>query len=423
MAENNGQVLFELTGESLSSALRLEWEIRKELETVTPQQTGYMNEIRDSWNAFYTNLQKRLEQEAPELLAATGLTAPSVQVNHGKDTWPRAYEHFPQIFSSPEREPRYFMYAPVDYKGDHFTPQDGRLITGREEAKIGTLLFADGWLDNAPVFAKQKSGTTLPPDYNPGANPWLQEDLKNTHTQRVFVAGGESLDAVVDMRRREKEFSAAAGAVSDEIKRIAELEIPKLLEKLPEGENLRASVSYRYGGGLKTVEMLLSVRMEGNVNIMNGGKAVKLESNDAYTLTSDHGNEYKVKPRRDTDAGKKLAALLDAVPKHPTLADYPQLHANFRYKADEIGNMLGLNGVVPFARDVGGRTVLVYNTDKDAPADFTPPGAKAIHAAVYNWLVSDDGDRNMGITPPPMPKEIARALDFAKPKSPAAPKP
>ncbi len=423
MAENNGQVLFELSGESLSAALRLEWEIRKELETVTPKQSGMMGEIRDSWNAFYTNLQKRLEQEAPELLAATGLNAPSVQVNHGKDTWPRAYEHFPQIFSSPERTPRYFIYAPVDYKGDHFTPQDGRLITGKEEAQIGDLLFAGGWLGNAPLVTKEKSGTTLPVDYNPGANPWLQQDLKKTYAQRVFVAGGESLDAIVDMRRREKEFSAAADAVREEITRLASFELPKLLEKLPAGEALRIGVNYSYGGGIKTVEMQLSIRMDGKVNFMDGGKAVKLESTDAYTLKKSHGNEYTVKPRRDTEAGKKLAALLDAVPKHPTLADYPQLHANFEYKADDIGKMLGLNGVVPFARDVGGRTVLVYNTDKDAAGDFTPPGAKAIHAAVYNWLLSDDSDRNMGITPPPMPKEIARALDFAKPKSPAAPKP
>ncbi|HYD18674.1 MAG TPA: hypothetical protein VEF76_09360 [Patescibacteria group bacterium] len=423
MSRINGQIVFELQGESLDAALRLEREIRRELETVKPKQSGYMNEIRDSWNAFYDGLLTRLKTDAPDILALTGLDAPAIQVAHGKDTWPRAYEHFPQIFSSPEQNPRYFMYAPVDYKGGHFAPVDAIELDDKTADRVGDLLFAGGWLGNAPLVNKEKTGVALPPDYNPGANPGLQEDLQNPHTRRVFVAGGESLAAVEDFRRREREFSAAASAVRDEVERLASLEIPKLKEKLPAGEELRASVSYRYGGHVETVEMLLSIRMEGKVNFMDGGKALRLADTAAYTLHKSHGNEYTVLPRRDTEAGRNLAALMDAVPKHPSLADYPVLRGNFKHTPGQFDAALGINGTVPQARDLGGRTLLIYNTDIDAGSTFAPPGAKHVPVGVFNWLQSDEQDRNMGITPPPMPPEIARALDFAKIKRPPAPQP
>lgn len=99
--QKNGTAIFELSGESLEAAKRLEDEIRKELETVKPMNSGNMLAIQKSWESFYKGLVARLQQEQPGLLAQTGLAAPAVQVQEGKDSLPRAYVEFPAIFSSP----------------------------------------------------------------------------------------------------------------------------------------------------------------------------------------------------------------------------------------------------------------------------------------------------------------------------------
>ena len=239
--ENNGTTVFELKGESLAAAMRLEWEIRKELQSVTPQSTGYMNEIQASWEKFYDGLVNRLAIEAPGLLQQTGLTSPAVQVGHAKDSLPRAYREFPAIFQGDGEPPRYFMYAPVDYKGNHFTPEGGVQLTREQTEKADDMLFAGGWLGNAPLVSLKKTGVATPADYDPLRNSFLRKAQKDRHTQRIFIAGGESLAAVQDFDRRMAEYQSAAARVQAAIETIVKTEFPALLEKLPEGEALRAS--------------------------------------------------------------------------------------------------------------------------------------------------------------------------------------
>lgn len=421
--QKNGTVVFELKGESLAAALRLEAEIRKELETVKPRNTGLMRDIQKDWEKFYDGLLRRLAAEAPELLQATGLASPAVQVRQGKDSLPRAYREFPAIFSSPEKKPRYFMYAPVDYKGDHFTPRDGVRQNAKQERMLGSLLFADGWLGNAPLVSPKKVGVATPAGYAPAPD----DGTGTTHTRRTFIAGGESLAAIEDYQRRDKEYHAACDRARKAINKIAEQDFPELLKSAPAGEELRAQATYRYGGYLDgRTEMLLSVRMEGKASIWNAGKTVPLSDNEAWTLKNSHGNEYVVEPRRDTQAGRALAAVLDAIPPTPHLSEYPVLLGDFAFKPSQIEAALGVNGVVPFVQELGGKKILVYNTEDDAKSGFTPKGATPLPVAAYNWLDADQGDRNMGIQPPPMPPEIAAIL--ARPEAgglgrkPAAPR-
>lgn len=422
--ERNGTAVFELKGRSLWAAKRLEEEIRKELETTTPQSTGLLSEIHDSWNKFYEGLIRRLSGEAPWMLRLTGLTSPAVQVSHEKDSLPRAYREFPDIFSSPGEPPRYFMYVPVDYNGNHFTPPDGVQLTREQAEKVDDLLFAGGWLGNAPLVNRPKAGVETPADYDPLQNSFLRRAQKDRHTQRTFIAGGESLAAVEDYEKRTAAWRAAAEKAREAIQVIAEAEFPQLLEALPEGEGLRASVGYSYGGNLNgKTQMMLSVRQEGNVDFMAGGKPVALQDNDAYTLTKRYGGEYTVEPRRDTEAGKQLAAIMDAIPKTPSLGDYPQLRGDFTFYPNPIEAAFSMNGTTPHVRKFGSSTVLVYNTDVTETGNFTPPGATPLPLKAYKWLEADERDRNQGITPPPMPQEL-RTLWGTPPKPRAgAPKP
>lgn len=416
--QKNGTAIFELSGESLEAAKRLEDEIRKELETVKPMNSGNMLAIQKSWESFYKGLIARLKHEQPSLLALTGLAAPTVQVQESKDSLPRAYVEFPAIFSSPEREPRYFMYVPVDYKGACFRPQDSVQVDEEAAAQIDELLFAGGWLGNAPLVTMTKEGIATPADYVPAQ----ESDEEDTHTRRAFIAGGESLEAVRDYERRQREYRAACDRARKAIEKIAELGFPALQETAPAGETLRASVSYRYGGHLEgKTEMLLSVRMEGTSSMWNAGKTLPLKDNAAWTLKQGHGNEYVVEPRRDTPGGQALARIMDNIPATPSLAEYPALLSDFSFRPSRIENALGVNGIVPQVRELGGKKILVYNTEDDDASGFTPPGARPLSTQVFNWLDADERDRNMGYTPPPMPPVVRAAL--AEPKPPQGLKP
>ncbi|MDE1151752.1 MAG: hypothetical protein PW788_04365 [Micavibrio sp.] len=426
----NGTVTFELKGESLAAAKRLGAEIEKELQTVKPLQTGRMDHIQQSWNDFYDGLTRRLEKEAPEVLQATGLTSPATQVFQGKQTLPRAYLEYPAIFLSPEKEPRYFMYSPVDYKGDFFTPQDAKLLGDKKNAVVGELLFAGGWLGNAPLVSRKKSGVSTPADYNPATNDALKKSYNYAANrgQRCFIAGGESLAAVQDNRRRETEWRAAVDTVTNFIKALVEKQFPEMEKTIPAGEGLRASCSYSYGGYLDgATEIHLAVRMDGKANIWNAGKTVPLLENPAFATESREGGEATIVARTDTPEGRNLKMLMDMIPRTPALGEYEVLHGNFNFRQNKIESALGINGVVPQAVDLGGKTILIYNTASKAKSSFCPKGATPLPTEAYQWLQSDKGDINMGITPPPMPPEVTALFEKAdlKPQQPRrrAPKP
>jgi len=424
--KRNGTVVYALAGRALEAAQRLEQELRKELQTVPVKQSGNLKEIGDSWDAMYKGLLTRLAREAPEVLALTGLKAPATQVFKGPQTLPRAYAEHPQIFTSPEEKPLYFMYAPVDYKGNHFVPADSVQLNDKQTAKVDNLLFAGGWLGNAPIVSVKKRGVATPADYVPPTESELRKAFSYMPNDRVcFLASGRSLEIVNDYRARTKDWERKIKAACREIEAEAKKKKSEILIGLPLGEDVRISATYSYssGGGDKAT-LLLSVRREGKDNIWHAGKTVDAPESPAYQLASRESGEYIVTPRRDTPEGRKIAAMIDAIPLTPGLRDYPELFASFEIKKDQIGQMLGVNGTVPQVVDVGGQTVLLYNAAPKAKKNaFCPPGAKPFPAEAYEWLRSDEGDHNMGITPPPMPQKIADILAQTKPAAKKTPEP
>lgn len=424
--KRNGNIVYALSGRTLEAAKQLERELAKELETVPVKTLGNMKEIGDSWDAMYRGLLVRLEKEAPEILVLTGLKAPTTQVFKGPQSLPRAYNEYPQIFLSPEKEPRYFMYVPVDYRGRHFMPLDSKRLNDKEEAKVGDLLFAGGWLGNAPIVTVKKRGVATPADYVAPDDAELRKSAGYAvNDQVIFLPAGRSLELVQDYRARTEDWKAKIDAAREEIEKEVIKRKGDVLAFLPPGEDVKPSISYRYssGGGDK-VQLLLSVRREGKDNLWHAGKAVNPPLSPAYTLEAqEYGGEFIVTPNRATPEGRKIAALIDAIPLTPGLGDYPELRADYSVHHDDITKMLGVNGEVPYALDVAGITVLRYMASPDARKDFCPPDAKPFPTEAYEWLRSDEGDKNMGIEPPPMHKDVADILSSvkkpAKSKTPA----
>lgn len=108
-----------------------------------------------------------LEKSHPDLLKATGLSTPVISVRQERDGWPRAYLTWPDIYSTPTQNPSYYMYVPAGYDGNQFKPEDAvEIIGAKKKARLRSVLFADGWLDNPPILARAEKGTALPDDFS-----------------------------------------------------------------------------------------------------------------------------------------------------------------------------------------------------------------------------------------------------------------
>lgn len=407
-------VLFELEGHSLSAAKALLAATAKAAREKKPQSSGLVSEIQNSWSGFYRTLHQNLQTDHPDVLRDTGLLSPATVVSKGHDALPRAYIEYPMIFLSPERNPRFFMYCPIDYKGQHFTPQGARQIKGKEESHIGNLLFAGGHLGNAPVFHLEKAGADTPADYKPPRRGRITDEfervrLQNTHA--CFIAGGRSLEIIGEIEGYDRIFEQRCNKVIALIKAAARKQFPELLKSLPAGETLYINSSYGYGGHHgRGVEFDISVRQSGKINLMAGGQPVKLLDTPYFTATSKNG-EYTITPRADTAEGRKIASAFRMVPQKKFVQDYKELQADFIPVSDQIGKMLGTDQPFPRIHRLEGLPFLVYGAKVKEKINFCPSGAVRVSTALYQWLKADEGDRTMGISPPPRPPSITNELE------------
>ncbi|MCM2344071.1 MAG: hypothetical protein NDJ24_05865 [Alphaproteobacteria bacterium] len=423
-------VLFELEGSSLDAAKALISATNKAVREIKPQTLGNVAEIHNDWARLFALLHEKLRTEQPDLLQATGLLSPATLVYKGRGTLPRAYIEYPHIYTSPEQKPRFFMFCPIDYQGQHFTPVGGRLITGKEEAHIGNLLFAGGWLDNAPIFSMNKMGTSTPVDYKPPRVGKAQDEferVRRQNTQVCFIAAGRSLEIVQALADFDKNFSRSCDKYLKLVKTAIKRQFPELLKNLPQGEKLYINSSYGYGGHHgRGVEFDISVRQSGKINIMAGGQPVELLESPYFNATRKNG-EYTITPRTDTTEGKKIAAAYAAIPQKTFIYDYPELQANFVPVSDQISKMLGSDQPFPRIHHLSGFAFLVYGAKVKDKISFCPPDAIPVSTALYEWLKSDESDQTMGVPLPPRPQtvitELARLQQTLNPAPPTAKKP
>lgn len=407
-------VLFELQGQSLEATKALIIAVNKAAQEKMSKQTGNVGETRDDWARFYATLHETLRAEQPDVLQSTGLLSPATVVYKGRDTLPRAYTEYPQIFSSPERNPRFFMYCPIDYKGQHFSPPGARLVKDKEIDHIGTLLFAGGWLGNAPIFIFEKAGTATPADYKPPRPGKARDEFdraRRQNTQVCFIAAGRSLQIVQGIADFDKTFSQRCDKLLKTIKAAVKKQFPELLKGLPQGETLYINTSYGYGGHHgRGVEFNISVRQSGKVNMMSGGQTVRLLESPYFHATPKEGGEYTITPRTDTPEGARIATAFKTIPQKTFVQDYPELQANFVPVSDKISKALGSDQPFPRIHNLSGLPFLVYGAKIKEKINFCPPDAVSVSTALYEWLKSDEGDINMGVLPPPRPQQITNEL-------------
>ena len=395
----NPTVCYELKGASLAAARALEAEVVRAVRETPPKNEGNLLEIQQSWQAFYQKLIARLAADNPQLLAATGLDAPALQIRQEKGGFARAYQVYAQIFTSPERAPRYFMYVPVAADGAHFVPQDAVRLDARQEKAVGALLFAGGWLGNAPLVDRASQGIALPPGVKV-ETPQLQFNRAAKPQGRVeqcFLAAGRSLENVQDYEARLAHYNQCVERVFDAVKAETEKLYPQILQAQPAGSGLYTNLSRsdRPAPGADT-GMAFSNRLEGS------GEKVAVPESRAFHTVPHHG-DLAIVTRDDTDEGRALGQLLRAVPARPSLADYPELRADFAPALSDIEKMVGLNGTVPTLVTQGHLKLLRYHAAEGDRSLFVPPGARLFPAAAMAWLRQDEEDRRQGIEPPPLP--------------------
>ena len=382
--------LFELKGKSLQAALDLEKELEKEIARVKPKNTGNLADIQGSWKNLYVGLLTRLEKENPDLLIATGLHQAAIQIREMPDSYPRAYLEYPQIFLSPEKSPRYFMYAPIDYKGDFFKPQDALAVTDKkQERAIGELLFAGGWLGNAPLIDMQRQGTALPKEYQALMSDTFSSAAKKSDIL-CFIAAGRSLAIVHEYEAAKASYDAAVSKMFEDVRVMVESAYPPGTDKSDVYVNMSYS-EHKRDGANSGIEISVGSRRA-------GGNRVPMPENPHYNLSGDY-----IFFRDDTQEGRVLKALCGAVPKRPDISDYAELRTK--------------NGKSPQLRSLGAYQVLVYSVPEKAHHMIVPPDSYPLPARVVEWLREDENDNRIGIKPPPMPKEVANALASLPPLS------
>jgi hypothetical protein len=315
----------------------------------------------------------------------------------------------------------YFMYAPVGHEGSVFKPEDAVELNEKQAERAGNLLWAGGWQDNAPFAHRPDQGTDVPSDYDtkkaPEGYPNYFADADNT--VRVFKAGGASLAALEDLKAREEAHSVATTALFDHIKSMA----PETVQlRRPDGSagptvNVYANLSMREAWQGNPPEVMISVRIE------HTGEPVHVADTDGYIVTGPaSGGDVRIVPNLATEAGKKFRDLLaDPNILRADVLNYPAL----RYPAakDDLNGQFQEAaaddyGGLPIRRTFGSDEYLIYrverkDNDKSLPG---PHGAVEVSPQAFLWLEADSTDRSRGITPPPIPPEIAAELDALKPQ-------
>lgn len=391
---------YELHGESLAAARALDLVVVDALNRDNLQSTGNLADIQKSWQGFYQRLFTRLEVENPKLLQAVGLLQPSTVIKQGAGEFPRAYLEFAQIFASPQRTPRYFMYVPADHNDAAFVPQGARLLDAAEEKTVNDMLFAGGWLGNAPIVSLARRGIATPAGQEASGlmSSFVKVASQYLPAEVNFIAAGQSLDLVRHYEAALRDYNDKMQHAFDALKAAAEKLFDEILKDLPPGEGLHVNL----GGASHLIDgadtcLSISIRRDGKGgDFMAGGKPVTIPDNSYFKVVPYRGSDSAVITRTDTTQGRALAKILRAVPQaRPALSDYPALT---------------INGVSPNLITQGQYKILRYFVD-DANASMTAPvDARAFPPAALAWLRADDEDRRRGDIPPPMPAAIVTYL-------------
>jgi hypothetical protein len=409
--------LYKLEGRSLTAAKKLEKLVESAFLAEKMSYSGRnLADIQREAVRFSRTLAERLAREEPAIMKAAGLLKPATVIHTEPGAHPRAYEVYPRIHASPRRARDYYMYVPVDYKGGHFAPPGAKAVTKKQEAAVENLLFAGGWLDNAPLLYRPERGIALPRGY-------AQPKAKAPETKlKVFIAAGRSLECVKDYaaaaKAHEKAVSGAFDAIDDAFAKLKQ-------ENGAAGENwylnksMTNSIS-RMDEGLPAIkpQYFISVRKGGSGETVSGHAWLK--ENKYFRVTGAKHGDDRIEARTDTPEGLALHRKLDAVGIRPSIASYWQLrNPTAPSVKDEFARALGVDNAVPKLESKGGVHYLIYRVAPAGKDHCLPPDGIPVSEAEYLWAKADAEDVSRGILPPPPPAPLAH-LQPLKPVRPQA---
>lgn len=372
------QNLYELDGASLQAAQNLEYHVTVAVRKFQPQNSGNLAEISASWQSFYKKLMAELQDSDPDVLQQTGLTTPSYVVLEERGAEPRCYSEYPAIFTSPEEKPRYFMYVPVAYNGKEFVPTDARLIEGPEKQSIGDLLFAGGWLGNAPLVVIERAGLVLPEDFKPTSQDKLRDSFNaQGHS---YLLSGKAIDQIKSYKKTLETHSASVNKAFDATR----LLIAQIYDAQEGIEIESGDIGIMFGHHLVDLNKSISGI---EINMKSG--LPQMPPNDYFKISIINNSHY-ITFRDDTNAGKTYREMVEVILK----------------PRPEIKDFIKTSGPSPILIEQGGKYLLKYF---EKPNQL-PTGLKPISRELLNWIRADERDRNGGVTPPPMPQKLWQEL-------------
>lgn len=402
-------VVYELQGKSLQAVKQLyTLLIQHHKANPVDWQGKNLLDIRNLADAFYTNFFDTVKNKHPQIFATAGMDQKQIQIQDYKGGVPRAYTDRPAIYASTSHPAKIYMYCPVDYKDQHFIPEDAVRQTEAQAEKIGQLLWAGGWSDPVTIIPAKRAGTGLPADFDPAKHGALETRhlaSDDNKPYRFFRAGGQSLALLDALDQAKDNYS----------KRVSQLfkALDALKTRLFDAgaiKGVQAASEFYFNSSLGTDSagrpvLQISARREGTGQVLN------IAHNPWFKAHGKTGGEYLVAPETGNPDGLAFKAFFDAIPDNPEQQAFPKELLSTD-KVDPVDHLDGLFGPLnkPLIRHFPDGIYLAYRLRADGSGAFIPPGCTEISQAEFLWKDADENDRNMGTTLPPSP--------WAKPANP-----
>tara|TARA_B100001179_G_C18593242_1_gene405749 strand:- start:1084 stop:2283 length:1200 start_codon:yes stop_codon:yes gene_type:complete len=347
-------------------------------------QSGNLADIQKKYRKFEKAVLEKLEQKNPESLESIGLKTGLTRVFEKASGILRAYDVKPAIYYDrfPDGEggyaTRFFLFSPVDYKGKYFVPENSKLIEGDELEQVNSYLFAGGWSSPGCLLSTPEKGVVLPEGFD-GANDQVIGQSYQAPKTISFLPGGQFIDILDDIECSNIQYRESMNCLIDEIKKIYSEKMGDDLLAQTDGEEYSFSVMYSLSGPVR-----LEISPKGK-----WGDTLNTPENPWFTISREKGHHHTIVPRTDTDEGKALAKKFEALKSPKELKDYIVFAA------------------LPPAqiREVKGLKILRFQL-KDGENPPHLRDCKEVNEQALSWIIENINDRNIGVSPPPMPANL-----------------
>jgi hypothetical protein len=393
--------LYKLEGKSREAAMRIGYILHSAINKnpISTQDYQEFLNIKKSFNQMALGVMK---EKTPDLLTQAGLDKASIQVFKYQDGYPRAYTNFPQIYVNPNTPGDIYMQCPVDYKGNHFVPEDGIKIEGDEKKHISEQLFAGGWTKNAPLLEREENGIALPEDFDENNSITIDNgDGFESATVKIYKANNRSLHVIQDFLSRQESFGENVKKLFDFVRSQATSGEIEHNSQTIDASTLHADMGIAYDNEENPHVFLALI----NPSAQDPTQGLIIpKDTDTYLVQEQYDHRYRIIPNEETELGKEFKSFLNTVSKRPDLSDYWQLHNPTAPKVlDENGQEI--DAKVPQLDMIDGEHYLIYTVDPSQEKDASaPPDGIPVSKADYLWIKQDSVDKQLGIQTPPPPK-------------------